>query len=276
MVKSQAPEIGVAGLPMYDLPAVRQWQDAWWTGLADHLRAVGVAGVPSALSRSQSLAELWSHPRLLIAQACGYPLTHGYAGRLRAVATPRYRAPGCSGSDYSSAVVVRADSRIERLSDARGSVCAVNNPDSWSGCHALRAALAPLAGGRCFFREVVVTGGHLASLAAVRAGEVDVCAVDAVTRALLARHNPHHLSGTRVIGYTGPTPGLPYVTRAEVDGDTLTRLRRGLRAASADPELAQVRSELLMDGFEELDDAHYACIPAIIAETNEAGCPELA
>jgi hypothetical protein len=77
----------VVGLPMYDLPGLAEVHAAWWAGLARHLRAAGLAEVPTALSGLDTAA-LWSHPELLLAQTCGYPLTHGYAGQLRVVATP--------------------------------------------------------------------------------------------------------------------------------------------------------------------------------------------
>ena len=44
-------------------------------------------------------------------------------------------------------------------------------------------------------------------------GRADVCAVDCVTWALLARHRPSALHGLRVIALTEPMPGLPLVTR---------------------------------------------------------------
>lgn len=275
MSNSRTNDGGVAGLPMYDLAPVREWQDAWWAGVAGHLRAAGVPDAPDRLSRELSLDALWGHPRLVIAQTCGYPLTHAYAGRLKVVATPCHAAPGCAGGDYSSAIVVRENADVRALSDMRGGVCAINGPDSWSGRHALRVALARERASRAHIWRVVTTGSHAASIAAVAQGHADLCAVDAVTHALLVRHDPGALAGTRVIGFTPAAPGLPYVTRGDADGVVLDRLRRGLRGAMADPRLADAREALLISGMMERDAGDYGVLPAAIAEAERLGCPAL-
>lgn len=266
----------IAGLPMYDLPGVAGWQAAWWRGLARHLRAAGLAAVPARLTRRLAPEDLWAHPRLLFAQACGYPLTHAFAGRLRLVATPRYGAPGCVGSDYASALVVGADAAAAALGDLLGGVCAINGVTSQSGCNALRAAVAAIgagAPGQPPFRGVRITGSHLESIRAVARGEADVCAVDVVTLALLRRHRPARLAGTRVLGLSPRAPGLPYVSAA-ADADTLARLRAGLFAALADPDLAEVRAALLIEGADVLAAEAYGRIAAM-AEAGRRACPSL-
>lgn len=265
----------IAGLPMYDLPGVSVWQTAWWYGLARQFRAAGLADVPRSLTRASCAADIWGHPRLLFAQTCGYPLTHGFVGKLRVVATPCYDAPGCAGSDYASAIVVRSDSPARTIAEVIGGRCAINEPGSQSGCNALRAAVAPHCGTGPAFREQLATGTHLASIRAVAKGRADVCAVDAVTHALLARHRAEALAGTRVLTYTERVPGLPYVTRAKVGDDIVARLREGLSAALKDPDLAEVREALLISGAEEREASDYGRILDMERHAL-ARCPALA
>jgi ABC-type phosphate/phosphonate transport system substrate-binding protein len=233
---------------MYDFPEVRAATDAWWRGIAAALRSAGIEAVPEALSRGSD-HDLWHSPELLLSQTCGYPLTHALAGVVELVATPTYAAYGCSGADYCSLIVIAEDRPAADLAELRGGVCAISRRDSHSGYNALRAALAPLAGKGAYFSRVLESGAHAASIALVAAGKADVCAVDCVTHALIARYQPHALAGTRVIGTTERAPGLPYVTRAGVADDYLRRLRDGLREAFANPSLRDVREALLLTGM---------------------------
>jgi ABC-type phosphate/phosphonate transport system substrate-binding protein len=236
----------VANLAMYDLPELRAATDALWQGMAHGFRRAGIAEVPAVLERDLPYRETWQHPALLFAQTCGYPLTHALAGRVRVVATPCYRAEACEGPNYCSIVIVRADHPATDLAALRGARCVVNSPDSQSGYSALRALIAPLGEKGRFFAGVTVGGSHLASIAAVAAGKADIAAIDCVTHALVARHRPHALAGTRVLARTAAAPGLPYITRGDADDDLVQRLRDGLIEVFADPGLAAARDALLL------------------------------
>ncbi|MGQ0663577.1 MAG: phosphate/phosphite/phosphonate ABC transporter substrate-binding protein [Pseudomonadota bacterium] len=263
-----------ASLPMYDPPELKRAVDAWWAGIAAAFRRENV-DAPERLVRGLSVGELWDDPGLLFTQTCGYPLVRGRAGRLHYLATPRYDAPGCEGSDYCSWIVVAADAPAKTLEDLRGARCAINGPDSHSGCNALRALVAPLARGGRFFGSVTVTGGHAESLAQIARRAVDVAAIDCITYALLARCRPAAVAATRVIGRTMSAPGLPYVTRVGLPPDLIERLRAGLARAAADPGLASVRAELLIEGIDVLPIESYDRIAALEAEAKRQGYTEL-
>ncbi len=234
--------MNVAALPMYDFEELRWATDALWAAIASR-----VPGAPARLERGR---DVWLDPALLLAQTCGYPLVTRLAGKVRLVATPRYRVEGCEGAFYRSAVVVRADDPAVRLADLRGRRCAVNSLDSNSGMNVLRAEIAPLAEGGRFFADVVVTGGHVASVAAVARGDADVAAIDCVTWAHLQRLRPGETAGLRVLGWTEATPGLPLVTAVGTDAGTQAALVRALEDVAGDPGLAEVRAALLLEGFE--------------------------
>ena len=84
----------VAALPMYDLPGLEAANNALWLAVASRLTANGIHNVPSNLSRTIPSTELWHHPRLLLAQSCGYPLVTSLRDAVEVVATPQYHAPG--------------------------------------------------------------------------------------------------------------------------------------------------------------------------------------
>ncbi len=265
-----------ASLPMYDLPELRAATDAWWAGLAQAMGRAGLSEVPQALTRGLGLEELWRDPRLLLSQTCGYPLIHAMKRVLRVVATPVYDAPGCEGADYRSLILVRADDPARSLADLRGRRGAVNGPASHSGYNALRSVVAAIAGGAAFFSTVIETGGHLASAEAMAEGRADVAAIDCVTYALVARHRPAAVAGLRVLGRSEKAPGLPYVTRAGADGETLARLRDALAEAFADPSLAGAREALLLKGHEVLPPDAYERIDEMEAAAVARGYPRVA
>jgi ABC-type phosphate/phosphonate transport system substrate-binding protein len=266
----------VAGLPMYDLPELGAATAAWWEGLARAFRAEGLRDVPDRLSLDLPYREMWARPDLLFGQACGYPLMHAFRGRLAVVATPCYDAPGCEGAHYRSVVIVRDGSPAACLADLEGARAAYNAKDSQSGYNALRWLLAPLAKNGRFLAGTVETGSHLASIAAVRESDADLAAIDGVVYALLMRHRPDLLYGTRIIAAGPPAPSLPYVTAAGRAPEDLARLRAGLKEALADPALSWARGALLIAGAEILPDDAYDVILAQEREAMERGYGELA
>ena len=123
---------GVAALPMYDWPEVAGATDRLWAAIRDALRAEGVAA-PDALYRGIGLMAGWTHPALVLGQACGLPFVRSLARRVTLVGAVDYGLPGCPPGWYRSALVVRADDPRDRLAAFRGSRLAVNGFDSQSG-----------------------------------------------------------------------------------------------------------------------------------------------
>ncbi len=192
-------------LPMYDYPEWRSATDAWAKALAER------AGCPVTLSRPEDFADAWSRSDLVFSQTCGYPFTHAFRGQLSLVGTPRYGVPGCEGHRYSSFVFAR---ERRATGDYRGSVAAVNTPDSMSGMLALKCFFVDHARNGHFFASARLSGGHVKSLAMLQRGEADLCAIDTICVAYVRRHRPELLAGLHELGRTPLVPGLPYVTRA--------------------------------------------------------------
>lgn len=263
-----------AALPMYDFPHLRDAHAALWTAIAGRLRAQGVAA-PAELNWKPPPESGWTDPRLLVGQTCGYPLIKRLGGAVQVLATPRYAAPGCEGAFHRSAIVVAADSPWRRLEDLRGSRCALNAPDSNSGMNLLRDTVADVAGGRPFFAEVIETGAHRLSLAAVTSGRADVAAIDGVTFELLRGRDGAGSRALRVLGWTRSSPGLPWITSAATDAATTAVLRQALLEAGSDPATAEARRVLLIDGFEVLPAKAYGRVAELEQDAVRKGYPAL-
>lgn len=250
---------------MYDLPELTDATDRFWAAIRDRLRDAGVQGVPAALTRQQDLEALWTDPRLLFSQTCGWPLMHRLRGRLTPIATPVFDLPGTEGGRYRSFVVVGRGSPSEHVEALRGAVCAVNGWDSQSGWNVLAALVAPFAEEGRFFRGAIVTGSHVGSLGAVSDGAADVAAIDCVSFGLLARHRPAAVAGVRIVAETESAPGLPFVARTDLDPALREALVAAVRDACSAPDTAGVRAPLAIVGSEAFGLEDYEAIVTMTA-----------
>jgi ABC-type phosphate/phosphonate transport system substrate-binding protein len=157
------------------------------------------------------LMQLWLDPQLLFAQTCGYPLMHSLSGKVQLIATPCYDLPGCQENLHCSWLVVRENDSRQTLVDFRGSVAALNSYDSNSGMNLFRHTVAPFSRDGRFFRRVLLSGAHVASLKMVAQGEADLACIDAVTFGYLQLHEPQRLQGVRILGATASSPALPLI-----------------------------------------------------------------
>jgi ABC-type phosphate/phosphonate transport system substrate-binding protein len=266
----------VASLMMYDKPeAVQRANDALWSAIRDEMRARGF-DAPEALDRKDEHEAYWLRPDLAFAQACGFPYVCALKGRVRLVATPAFRFAGGKGARRASFVVVRHDDEARRIADLAGRRVAINDWQSNSGMNLLRRSIAPFAKEGRFFAEVIVTGGHMASIAAVQAGRADVASIDSVTWGLHVQHAPEALAGIRILAETPAGPGLPYITRLSASDAEVTALRDSLSAVIGSPAHAGVIDALGLTGIELLSDADYAELEAFDAEARRLGYPKVA
>jgi ABC-type phosphate/phosphonate transport system substrate-binding protein len=244
--------MGVASLPMYDLPELQSTTDAFWAAIATKLGERGI-DAPKTLMRGPKLQKIWTDPDLLLAQTCGYPLLTSLAGKVQLLATPCYDATGCEGPLYRSAIIVHRDDPANTLSMQRGKICAINTTDSNSGMNLLRAEIAPIAlAGEKFFARILVTGSHASSVEAVADGHADIAAIDCITYAHLQQKRPAATREVRLLGWTQSTPGLPFITSLQTDAATRQTLLQTLYDVTADPALASIRATLELERFVEL------------------------
>jgi ABC-type phosphate/phosphonate transport system substrate-binding protein len=239
-----------ASLPMYDIAEIRHAHDALWKGFARHFRRHGLRNVPRSLSYDQSVTSLWSDNHLFLSQCCGYDVVHQYKHRLQVLATPWFNVDGCANGDYASTIVVPADSTHNDVIEMAGKVAAINGPESHSGMTALLSLVFPHCQNRKFFSKILVSGGHLQSLALLIAGKADVASVDCVTYELLRRYRPAAIEGTRALGLTYPAPAPPYVTAGTFDLEKVKRMQHALADAFEDQNLRTARQTLLLEKIE--------------------------
>lgn len=266
----------VASLMMYDNPDVAQRaNDALWVALRDRMRAKGFEAA-DALDRTGSHDSYWLRPDLGLAQTCGYPYASELKGKVRLVATPVFNYPGGKGARRASYIVVRDGDKAQSIADTAGYRAAVNDWLSNSGMNLLRIAAAPHARDGQFFSGVLITGGHLGSIAAIREGRADVAAIDSITWGIHAKHAPETIAGVRIIGETPMGPGLPYITRPSASDAEVNALRESLAEVIADPANAQALDALGLVGIEVFSDAEYAELEAFAAEAARLGYPKVA
>jgi len=263
--------MGIASIAMYVSPEpLAEATAALWSFLRDRLAAAGLAGVPDTLDWNLAYDAAWLRPDLLLSQTCGYPYVRHLRDRVRLVATPAYSHPGCSGALMRSFIIAGRDAGIHTLEDLRGTVAAINSPDSNSGANLFRAAIAPLAVGSPFFADVLQTGSHGASIDAVAQGAADCAAIDCITFANIHRFDPERVEAVRIVGETPSGPGLPFITAADASDRKVALIRDALGAAIGEASLAPVRETLGLVDFVALSDADYEPLLAFARHAEEA------
>ncbi|RFU44798.1 phosphate/phosphite/phosphonate ABC transporter substrate-binding protein [Paraburkholderia sp. DHOC27] len=260
----------IAALPMYNVtPTLAADWRAW---LGDVLRAVDPQ--TQIVEPGDDLHALWRRSDLLISQTCGYPLVTALSQQVQLIATPHFDAPGCSGANYSSALVTHADAPFETLAACRGARAAYNQDDSNSGMNVFRHAVAPLAREGRFFGATLRTGSHLGSLRAVAQHQADVAAIDCVTYAFVCDALPELAQQVRVLGWTAASPGLPLIAARDVPQAKVEALRATLHdSLKQDPQRA---ARLRLSGFSVLSLSDYARITQLENEARALGYPTLA
>ena len=200
------------------------------------------------MSWPQDLLPHWRDDQLLLSQTCGYPLVE-LLPDVQLVGTFLSSAQGCDGQRYRSWLVVRSADENLTLSDFRGRRAVCNSNDSHSGFNSLRYVIAPLAQDGTFFSATRFSGSHRQSLAALRAGEADIAAIDCITWALLRRNFPQELAGLEIIGETPLCAALPLITSAKTSAATLEKLRSALSELTSDKRYQDLLAESLIGGF---------------------------
>jgi len=246
----------LAALPMYDFDFIAPAHDDLWAAIAARLEEAGVEA-PKALTRGGDLDAQWRNPRLVFGQTCGYPYVTGLKDAVAVIAAPTYAFPGCEDASHRSFVIRRASDPRHELAEFRGSIAALNGWDSNTGMNLFRATIAPVAAGAPFFRAIVVTGSHEASVAAVAEGRADLAAIDCVSLALLARGRPALFKRVAVVAESPRSPSLPFIAAADLGARTIAAVRDALLSALADPDLAETRAALGLKGARLVTPADY-------------------
>lgn len=249
----------IASLMMYARPELAPAQARYWAGIRAALAARGI-DAPQELSNDAEAFSVWTAPDLVLSQTCGMPYRTWLHGRVALIGTPDFDLDGCPPGHYRSAVVVRADDPRDRLEDFARARLAYNQTFSQSGYAALHA----LARARGFwFADRRESHAHRQSARAVAEGDADIAALDAVSWRLMQRYDGF-TAKLRVLTWTAPTPGLPYIAAACADVPaTFAAVAEAIAALSPDD-----RATLGINGLQAIPAAAYLAI----ANPPEADC----
>ena len=243
----------IASLAMYDRAEVQPANDRLWALIRDGMRAAGLAA-PDALTRGAGAYwEAWQSPDLVLSQTCGYPYRAKLHGTVTLVGTPDYGVEGCPPGHYRSVFVARKDDPRDTLAAFDGAALAFNedlSQSGWAGpmAHTMRLGLR--------LRPALRSGGHMLSARAVAERRADIAGIDAVTWAMILRHDAF-AADLRVVGQTDPTPGLPFIAASDADADRLFPIIA--KAIATLPEAD--RQTLCLHGFTRIPAEAYLAIP---------------
>jgi ABC-type phosphate/phosphonate transport system substrate-binding protein len=138
-----------------------------------------------------------------------------------------------------------------------------------------RLALARIAEGRSFFRKVVMTGGHLASLDHLRREAIDLCAIDCVTWGLLRKFRPADAMHYRILAQTARSPSPPLVTSTTTNARAVATLRQSLDRLFGDPSTACVREILGLTAVSVVNTSAYERLADYEKEAEDLGYASL-
>ena len=142
------------------------------------------------------------------------------------VAAPIFAGHG--GPVYHSAIVTRAGGPPS-LRAALDTRLAVNEIESWSGFHGLKAHVERSFPG-AWFRDHAVTGSHRASIQAVTDRKCDIAAIDITVWEHVVAVEPESVANLRVIDRTADWPAPPFSLSSYLGLERRNRLTAALHA----------------------------------------------
>ena len=170
---------------------------------------------------------------------------------------PRYKnQPTC----YCD-LVVHEESTARSLNDLQGLRFGYNDTSSLSGWLGLATALKRRGTTtQDFFGDLIQTGGHNTSLAAIRERSIDVASIDSN----VLRTHPEALNGLKVVDSVGPWPSQPVVVRSSLEDTFKHQIREALLGCGPWPAWGFV-------GFREQTAEELESVPSAagtVAKTN--------
>ena len=154
-----------------------------------------------------------------LGQICGIDFANSAAGDYRYLATLALEEEAVPAGYYRSVLVSPARGGLTALEefDPDKHLVAVNEPGSFSG--SLTFARALLGSSQSRFPQTVLTGSHAASLGLVARSKVMLASIDCVSFDMVTGQDVRLKEQVRVLGYTDPFPGLPFVTSGGMPDD---------------------------------------------------------
>lgn len=162
---------------------------------------------------------------------------------------------------FTSKYYVRRDSGVKALEDLRGKTVAFVDPASSSGyvypmLMLIQRGLIKGRDPRTFFREVVFSGSHDASMRALQNGHVDAIASFENAREQYLK-DPAEREKIVAIAESEPIPESGIAARDGLDPAVVTRVRTALLTIRGPQYAALLKRLYGIDGFEPANDRDY-------------------
>jgi phosphonate transport system substrate-binding protein len=169
---------------------------------------------------------------------------------------------------YTSRVFVRKDSGIKSLEDLRGKTIAFVDPASASGyiypmVMLIQRGLVKNRDPKTFFREVVFSGAHDASMRSLLNGHVDAIAAFDLAREQYLK-DPAERERIVWVAETPPIPEAGIAARSGLDPAVFTKVQEALFKIRAPEHAVMLRRLYEIDGFGPADDREYEPVRAAI------------
>ena len=171
-------------------------------------------------------------------------------------------------SSFTSRFYVRRDSGIKAVEELRGKTIAFVDPVSSSGyiypmVLLIQRGLVTNRDPKSFFKDVVFSGAHDASMRALLNGHVDAIASFDMAREQYLK-DPAERERLVVIAETPPIPEAGIAAREGLDAATFAKVRAALLQIRAPQHAALLKRLYEIDGFDVAEDRDYDPVRAAI------------
>ena len=171
-------------------------------------------------------------------------------------------------SSFTSRIFVRRDTGIKTLEDLRGKTIAFVDPASSSGyiypmVLLIQRGLVRNRDPKTFFKDVVFSGAHDASMRALLNGHVDAIASFDLAREQYLK-DPTERERLVVVAETPEIPEAGIAARDGLDAATVAKVRAALLQIRGPAHAALLKRLYEIDGFEAAEDREYDPVRAAI------------
>ncbi|MEH6631685.1 MAG: PhnD/SsuA/transferrin family substrate-binding protein [Halopseudomonas aestusnigri] len=218
----------IANLMMYQRKQLVGEHNRYWALIRNYLSDENIDS-PEVLAQDAEEFAVWNDPDLVLSQTCGMPYRTWLHDKVSLVGTPDFGVVGCEPGYYRSAIIVRADDERTELKLFSDATFAYNQDFSQSGYAAPYWHVNPQG---FWFENRLHTEQHLISAQAVAEGRADIASLDAVSWRLMEEYEDF-TQKLRVLEWTKPTPGLPYIAAKSANVDaTFTAVEKAIASLS--------------------------------------------
>jgi phosphonate transport system substrate-binding protein len=171
-------------------------------------------------------------------------------------------------SSFTSRIYVRRDAGIKTVEDLRGKTIAFVDPASSSGyiypmVLLIKRGLVTNRDPKTFFKEIVFSGAHDASMRALLNGHVDAIASFDMAREQYLKDVAER-ERLIFVAETEPIPEAGIAARDGLDPATFAKVRAALLQIRAPAHAALLKRLYEIDGFETAEDREYDPVRAAI------------